>query len=654
LEQKNKRVKLLTEFNRETNISVSRLSHISDVKLDISIGRSNSVKHLLDISCKRKKISESIDIKQLWKTLHIVNDWIDLNTITQLCFFNNHIQDNEAAVVRALFENRLYFKFKFNRFFPNSEKKIQHLITQRKAEEKRKMLILQGAEWLKKALKCDKNAPSSTSKLCGKSQNECEKTSEIINILKSFYILEKESNHYLIGSSILNSAKLSDKEYIFKAFVNYGIWKENIDINLLRYKIPVSFSPETEKEAEEINFSPYILSSVHKRRKDLTQLHTMTIDGQSTLDFDDAISIEEKVDHYILGVHITDVGHFIEKGKNIDNEAKRRVSSIYLPDKKISMLPIKLSEEICSLKKNHVRLAISIMIKLDRYFNIKDYEIIPSIIKVYRQLTYYDANLFADKDEDIINLYKIAKAFRQKRFDKGAIHITLPEINVWLSQNNEININRINRESPSRMLISEIMIMANWIYGRFLKDNTHTIFRAQPEPRKRLYKENKGTLFQNWAQRKHIASYTLGTEPETHSGLGLEVYCTATSPIRKYSDLVNQRQVRAILGLETPYTLEEIEEIINMLAVPISYVSKVQSARKRYWLLKYLERKIGDKEDAIVIEKRYNNYLVILVNYMLTCNLPISSNIILKPEQAIQVTIQYANARRDILSIHIN
>ena len=111
-------------------------------------------------------------------------------------------------------------------------------------------------------------------------------------------------------------------------------------------------------------------------------------------------------------------------------------------------------------------------------------------------------------------------------------------------------------------------------------------------------------------QRRLLSRFVLNSEHEHHSGLGLDAYVTATSPIRKYFDLVTQRQIRAVLGLEEPYSMKEIDNIIQMLAQPMSCVSKLQFNRHRYWLL--------------------------------------------KPEDLIQITIQHVDARKNVLSVFMS
>ena len=217
------------------------------------------------------------------------------------------------------------------------------------------------------------------------------------------------------------------------------------------------------------------------------------------------------------------------------------------------MIPPGLAEGLCSLKAGELRPAISTFVQIGNYGNIVDIEVVPSLITVQRQLSYYDVNTVTEEDEEIRMLYGIAKQFRQKRLTQGALQITLPEINIWVDQEGIPAVSKINRESPGRMLVAELMIMANWLMARFLTDRqVPAIFRSQPEPRGRLFKNNEGTLYQNWAQRKLLNRFSLGHEARHHSGLGLESYVTATSPIRKYFDLVTQRQIRAVLGLDKP------------------------------------------------------------------------------------------------------
>ncbi len=638
LEVKNQRLRLLTETNREVNLSASRLSHKCEMRLDPSILRITMVHTLKKIASLRNALISHINIKELWEVLNTEQEWIDLDTMTGLCFPESPSCDHESAVVRAFFSNRLYFKFNHDRFFPNTQDQVEQKIVQERETARRNRMIKEGGEWLKNVLTDTPSSPP-------------ENKTQIINILKSFYLFQKESKTYNLGKTMLAKAGIDPDEEIFQVLVKLGVFDKNENTDLYKYNISTSFPGNVMERVTEMSDSQQEFSD-SRMRKDLTGLSLMTIDGQATLDFDDAISIEDHGDHYCLGIHIIDVGHFINKGDSIDQEALVRGSSIYMPDQKIPMIPACLAENLCSLKAGQLRPAISIMVNLSKSCEVIDYEIIPSLIRVERQLTYYDVNIIAQDSKEIIILRDIAEQFRQNRMAAGAVQITLPDINVWVDENNEVTVNRVNRESPGRMLVSEIMIMANWLMAKFLaQHNAPAIYRSQTAPRERLYRGTEGSLFQNCMQRRLLSRFVLNPEPEHHSGLGLDAYVTSTSPIRKYFDLATQRQIRAVLGLEAPYTMKEIENIIQVLEQPMSCVSKLQFNRHRYWLLKYLEKRIGQKEEAVVLYKKRNTCQILISEYMIECDLPLSGGIDLKPEDLIQITIQHANARKNVLSV---
>lgn len=644
LEVKDQRLRLLTENNREVNLSRKRLLHRDKIRLDLTLGRDRMVEALKQVVRKREELINDIDIRDLWEVLNAEQNWIDLATMTEFCFPENATGDHEAAVMRAFFNDRLYFKFNPDGFRPNSEKQVELLAAQHKTAERKRELIETGGSWLKSML----NSNTTVDPAIARSNVQ-----EYAEILKDYYLFGKESKDYAIARGMAARAGVENLQDIFRVLVRLGVFDENENIELLRYPVSAVFNQRILTRADQIVTSNPMASCIDARR-DLTHMSLMTIDGQGTTDFDDAISIEERGDSFRLGVHIVDVGHFIQKGDVIDQEARGRGSSIYMPDQKISMLPSVLAEGLCSLKAGELRPAISVMIDLSPQTEVMNYEIFQSLIKVKHQLTYYDVNNAADENQQMRILRDIAKKYRQRRLDDGAVQITVPEISIWVNENQEVSVNQVNRESPSRMLVTELMIMANWLMANYLKDRQlPAIFRSQRQPRERLYKNNSGTLFQNWMQRRLLSRFLLSAKPDWHSGLGLDAYVTATSPIRKYSDLINQRQIRASLGLETAYSADQIAEIIKSLELPMNQVGRFQYTRHRYWLLKYLENQVGQKEEAIVLHRGRRKHQILLTQYMLECDLPISGGIELKPEDLIQVTIQRVSARRDIIQVAI-
>ncbi len=631
------RLRLLTEHNREIRISVGRLSHISSTHLDLAAGRNKTVAALKQIAARRRDLSSHIDIVTLWEVLNSEQEQINLSTMTDLCFPDEPDGDHQSAVIRAFFQDRLYFKFSSEGFLPRTKDEVEKILARREADALKVRLIDSGANWMRNIL-AHKKTPAPTD------------ADAIAKILSSYYLHDKESPYSDQAKAILKKTGGSIGT-VFSFLVRIGHWDIDENIELLRYGIPSDTPPEIETHAEALSRSATVIID---DRRDLRHLPQITIDGPSTLDYDDALSIEKKDSHFELGIHITDVGHYVPKDDPIDQHSRSRASSIYLPEGKIPMMPPLLSEQLCSLRAGEDKPAISTLVRITGQAEILDYEIVPSIIRVDRQLTFQDADLLAEEDDTIKIMLAIAQAYRQRRLTNGAMIIDLPETNIWLNAAGTPMVATSNREAPGRMLVSELMILANELAARRLVEaRLPAIFRSQPEPRERLLNSDGGTLFQNWMQRKQIHRFVLTNAPEPHSGLGLSSYVTSTSPIRKYFDLVTQRQLRAASGLESPYTQKQIDNIIDDLSDPISQVGIVQRQRHRYWLLKYLEGCIGQKEEAIVLSKRRNTYSILMTAYMLECALSGAESIKLKPEDLIQVTIQHVNARNDVLSVYL-
>ncbi len=637
LQEKKGKLGLLNENNREVNFSEKRLSHISNNCLDTSLTRQSMVKLLKQLAQTRDNLSKNVDIIEIWELFHEEPEEIDLSAMTAFCFDPPVNSDHEAAVIRAFFQDKIYFKFNKSIFIPYTLKQVEQRRRQIKRVEKQERQIQKGAAWINDVLN-NKNGSSISA------------DQDIIKILKSYYLFNNDSDSKMIARSILKKSPLNSAEQLFNVFVQAGIWEQNENINILAMQIPTSFAKdvlEQEKQlaATQTNFFDDPL------RKDLTNIPLITIDGQSTLDFDDAISLENTETGYTLGIHIIDVDAFIKSDDPVDIAARDRASSIYMPDDKLPMIPSKLSEDLCSLKENAIRPGISTIVKMNRFFEIQDFTIIPSIIKVHKQMSYAEANLLNGQNDPITTLYKIATQLREKRLKAGAVQITLPEVNVWIEENQEIGYSKIDRENPSRMLVSEMMILANTLMAQFLGNNDMpAVFRSQAEPSQRLFKGIETSLILNFMQRKHLSRAIIGTKPQAHSGLGVKAYVTATSPIRRYHDLLTQRQIKAVLGYGKAYSKDELDYILQTVSINIANAGRAQAMRKRYWITKHLESMRGSTYEALVIDSYRDHYNILIKEFMLEAKLPTGG---IKPKSGdiIQVTIQHADARREQLSL---
>lgn len=644
LEVKKERLRILTENGREVKLAAGRLSHHSAARIDPGTSRVRTLETLRAAAARRRALAAEIDVVLLWETLNQDQDWIDLDTMTGLCFPGRTDADHQSAVIRALFDHRLYFRYDRCRFFPASREDVEQRLAREAEAARRRQMVETAGRWIKAVRETDAPPPAPV----------VDAATDLESMLLDYLLHGRDSAHAALVKEMLTRSGMAEADGILPVLVKSGKLDPDVNLDLRRYRTPVAFAA-AETAAAEAALAVSRPGGLENGRQDLTGLSLLTIDGQATLDFDDALSLEPLEGGWRLGVHIADVGALVTRDGVLDAAARQRASSIYMPDQKIPMLPPALAEDGCSLRADRVRPAVSLLVTLDERLEIADRRIVASLIRVGEQLTYHDVNLMVDQRQDLAQLQRIAAHFRQRRIEAGAVQINVPEVVAALNGGGRVSVHRLNRESPSRLIVSELMILANWLMAKALAQwGLPAVFRSQPAPRERLYRGEEGTLFQHHMQRKLLSRLVLDTQPRPHVGLGLDAYVTATSPIRKYVDLVTQRQLRAGLGLEPPYGEEDIARLLQTLEQPLAQVAQIQRNRQRYWLLKHLEGRIGTREEAICLQRRRSSNLVLMPAYMLECDLPLSSGTTLNPEDLVQVTIQHVDARRDLLRVFLS
>lgn len=661
----NKRLRVLTENSRETNLPERRVTYAGG-RLDVSSAKSELAEQLKQASRRRADLASGINVAELWEVLSGEGQWISVATMTALCFPKGDSPDHEAAVIRAMFFDRLYFKFDHDKFFPHTEEQVKAIQIKRDKEARRQRLINEGAAWLKEAVKEDRPRLPESGR-------------DIVDLLQSYYIFSKDAPDAALAKTILTNAGNVSPDTIFALMVRLGEWDKNENIDFYRYELPVAWPAETDTHVSRLSATLADIVNTGNRR-DLTALPVFTVDGSATLDFDDALSLEFNDDATCrVGVHISDVAAWIEPESWLDREAFARGSSIYTADRKIAMLPEGLSEGMCSLLAEEVRPAISTFMTFSTAptadGEILDYEIVASAIRVVRHLTYTDVDrdlnqldnppsggsqnvtgqlAKLDQSDQLQQLHALACLLRNRRTDAGALTIAIPEMDVRVDGAGRVSLNIIDRYSRARSMVEEMMIAANQTAARFLRDqNVPAIYRSQMQPKQRLVKKEDapGTLFQNWVQRKMLPRAVLDRKPERHAGLGVDMYTTVTSPIRKYLDLITQRQIRSALGLGQTYTAREIDDLLMLLGPRLGQVGRIQQGRQRYWVLKHLETLKGKQVDGLILDAFKNDYAVLLPDFLLECRMSRSSGVRIRPGEALQLTIQHVNARNDVITV---
>ncbi len=336
----------------------------------------------------------------------------------------------------------------------------------------------------------------------------------------------------------------------------------------------------------------------------------ISIDDEETRDIDDAVSLTSLPDGSVeVCVHIADPGAGLTVGSPMEAEARARATSIYLPTRRIPMMPEAVSEDRFSLVAGEPRAVLTYVARLDATGKVLSSRIEARAIRVSHRLSYDESDavlagrssLGGEVDSLLGALARIARFLQQERLAQGAIELKLPEAKVRVNAQGEISVKVLDADSPSRAIVSECMILANTIAGRTARaERLNVIYRTQkpPEAPLPMHDENSG-MFQLVRKMK---KGELSCHPGPHYGLGVDVYLQASSPLRRYSDLLASLQIRSwLLGLPQPFEPADLMPILGNAEAVVDEVSRVERRSTRYWLLQALARR-GGTVQALVLE----------------------------------------------------
>jgi exoribonuclease-2 len=643
---KSGRLTVLSEQNREISLAQSRLIHAGQMTLDMKLTRDDHVRKLGAVAAARRQLMEHISLEELWSLLEGEEDAFNVRTLAELVFSSSISDDHVAAVQRVLLQDRLYFQFKDGAFQARSSEKVELRRVELQREEERESRLEEGSKWLETVW-------NRKTKSAG-----VEGQDHLVEHLKGFCLFGQEYPDQTFVKELLKRANIAPQpQSAFRLLVRLGVWQEDENLYLHQQNISAEFPPDVIELAGQIS-APDIRSLIDSgKRRDFRHLHSFTIDSSFTRDYDDALSLQTLDDGlYEVGIHIADAAEFIGRGDPLDVEAQERASSIYLPDGRISMLPASLSEGLCSLKAGEDRLALSFVLRIDKEGTVREHEIVPSVVNIHEQLNYEEVNERVHQEEYLRVLYELAIKLRNQRLEKGAVILPLPETQLYVNSAGMIQISKHEKETPSQIMVSEWMIAANALAGTFLAENgVPAIFRSQGECKPETdFTQSEHELFRVYRQRRLFARAELDTAPQMHCSLAIPYYTTVTSPIRRYMDLVVQRQLKHLRETrEALYGEEELRQLIVKLSALQSKIFQIQRKWTRYWILKYMEQEDMHTLDALILQKNARFAYLLLPDFLMEANAPLPENGEVRPGEKVRVKIERLNPREDLLRLSL-
>lgn len=620
-------VHVLTEQNKEFKLPTHKIAHILSKSIPASTSRFDSLEHLKSWSERFRQVEE-LDLAMLWEFLEGEQEPQSLKALSEL-YFSDTTDEHQSLLLRILTQDRVYFEKKSeNTFVRRNPEVVKQIIAQQEREERRRRERSATIAWLKETL-THHQTPATPP----------EGATPYLTQIQQVAIQGKRANQYDAVAELFQEAGVVRylEDNAFEMMVQLGIWDEDVNLGLLEHNVPQQFSHELYQE-----IAPMSLANRPDldKRLDLRNVYTLTIDDSETADIDDALSWEETATGFRLGIHIADAAAWVQPDTGLDREAVKRFTSIYLCERKIEMLPAQLSEDICSLVQEQDRLALSILIDLDQNQHMSAVTLAETIIRVDQRFSYEEVDTCIREHAILSRLLQLAEKFKQNRLRSNAVEYNSPELRIKVTADKQIFLKKVERNSPAQHLVSELMIVANHLVAKQLKEAGVPL----------IYKVQEGPTDDGTGSRPFLKKAEMSTTPGQHYGLGLDIYTQFTSPIRRYNDLVLHRQIKAWLHQTPPrYSAAELQFLIMQSEQALYIANLVQRESYRYWLYKYLQQLENPVVSAEVLHVFEDKIILNLPEYCLDTPLYPESGQDFQVGEHLKVVIAEVNPRKGIL-----
>ncbi|MBT3195278.1 MAG: ribonuclease R [Candidatus Ruthia sp.] len=444
----------------------------------------------------------------------------------------------------------------------------------------------------------------------------------------------------IIKSPTFKSLAVGKITQILGNYMDEGV---ETDSALYRNGIPVDFSKEALAQTEKL---PTTVTEADKKgRIDITDMKLVTIDGEDSRDFDDAVFAEPTNKGWKLVVAIADVSHYVTEGSDLDNDAIERGNSVYFPRRVVPMLPEALSNGLCSINPDVERLCMTCEMNIDSEGNLLDYKFYPAVMFSHARLTYTKVsqilehhdqaltNEYASVLDNLNTLYDLYKVLKAARTKRGVMDFDRIESQILFNDNGKIDNIVARSRNDAHKLIEECMLMANQATAKFLAHNEEDfLYRIHPKPTAEKVETTRqfltaiGLTLEGGVQpeSKHFAKvledakgrddenviktvvlrtmkqavYTPANEG--HFGLAFDDYTHFTSPIRRYPDLLVHRAINRVLDKNKRKPSKKMIETGAHLSVTERRADDASRDVEQWLKCEYMRDKVGDTFNGVI------------------------------------------------------
>jgi exoribonuclease-2 len=521
---------------------------------------------LAELERERAELATELDLNLLWEVAQEQGRSFSAAELAEL-FFGRRSNAAASVMLEALLNDRTYFVRRHMEFVPRTPEQVERLRIQNERIRARSDDYRKIQKQLRDVLNGAEMPPA---------DEAAALVEELSRYLKNPFTRSRDLTQMLAHAA----PEVDSAEAAFEILERLGA-RPRVPRFAFIAGLRDEFSEAVMKEAAEAVPGPRAISDGG---------FAVTIDDDDTVEVDDALSCEALADGGLrVRVHISLVADFVVKGGAMDNEAAARATTVYLPEATIRMLPDPISCRAASLIAGQDRPVMTTDVRLSGDGELLEASIYPARIPIMRRLDYDEVDrLLAsgttadDTAATVARLHAAALQLRRRRRTAGAVLVQRREAKVRV-HGDEVEITVLDNASAGRTLVAECMVLSNFVAARYAATNRiPIIYRVQPQ--------GGGDVASQHPR--------LSLHPEFHAGIGLDFYAQLSSPIRRYADLVLQRQLMGALGNrdnQTPiYTVDELLTVLAGAENAEASGRELERRAKRYWILRYLERHARD------------------------------------------------------------
>ena len=604
------RARVITETGREMNLPAGRIVHRTGQAIEGSPTPEQAAEVLLHFAAAAEARREAVDLERLWEQTADAGKVLSLEQLAERAL---GAADAEAssAVLRELAADSQLFRQARGGFAARTRDEVERVRReerQRRQEEARRKGF---AAWLAAAVDTGQPGPLPAG------------AEDFLDRLAGYAAAGPEGRPTL-ELDLLSRAGLpaeqATPDRVFQLLVSAGVFSEHENLLLRKHERRIAFPAEVEQAAAAAAQAG-CSGSARAAAPDTPLI--FTVDDAETLEIDDAIQLLGRRDDggWRVAVYIADPDALVPAGGPIDEEAALRGSTLYLPDRRIPMLPTAICDDAASLIAGASRPAIRFTLEIGPDGELNDSPIDAVTVVVGQRRTFDDVEQgLAAGDPELNELLACADALRGARYRAGAYLLNQPDVMPRVDAQGRITLKRYVSASPAGRLVAELMVASNRSAARLCEvRGVAAPYRCQgargkPPPPPPPGSEYDPMMLQTILNALDRSETRL--QPGRHTGLAAECYLQITSPLRRYVDLLGQRQLKAALAdAAPPYRSEQLRDRVAASERLAGECRKIEAWARGYTLLRYLGERTGERCTGVVLRRVDERVAIEIVEY---------------------------------------